>query len=189
MTPDDRIARALSALDGLPPTARRALTAVIPLLLVAALVATSAIVPSGRGGNAPARRSAEPGRTAHAPVLPSPRPAPVAAVRDSSLSAATDPALRFLRGYLAYSYGRGRPQAIRAADPRLIAALRQARPRVPPAAGRRHPRITSLQVLAQAPGTAQATATITDGSALQYPLVFYLDRRPSGWTVTRLADD
>jgi hypothetical protein len=189
MNPDDRTARALNALDGLPPTARRALTAVIPLLLVAALVATFAIAPSGRGGNPPARRSAGRNRAAHAPVLQAPRPAPVAAARDSSLSAATDSALRFLRGYLAYSYGRGRPQAIRAADPQVIAALRQARPRVPPATGRRRPRITSLQVLAQAPGTAQATATITDGSGLQYPLVFYLDRRPSGWTVTRLADD
>jgi hypothetical protein len=46
-----------------------------------------------------------------------------------------------------------------------------------------------LQVLSQARETAQATATITDGSRLQYPLVFYLDRRPSGWIVTRLADD
>jgi hypothetical protein len=189
VNPDDRIARALNALDHLPPRARRGLMAVIPLLLLTALLATFALAPSGRGEQVPARRPAAEHRPANAPVVLTPRPAPAAADRESPLSAATNPALRFLRGYLAYSYGRGRLQAIRAADPQLIAALRQARPRVPPAARTRRPRITSLQVLPQARGTAQATATITDGSRLQYPLVFYLDRRPSGWIVTRLADD
>ena len=105
------------------------------------------------------------------------------------MSSATGPALGFLRGYLAYSYGRGPLDAIRGADRRLIASLRHSRPRVPPAARKRHPDVTTLQVVAQAPGAAQATATIADGSGPQYPLVFYLDRRPGGWMVTRLGDD
>jgi len=189
MNPDDRIARVLNALDGLPRAARRALMIVIPPLLLAALVATFAIAPSGRGGDAPARRPTAQHRPPGTAVVPPSRPPPAPAAHEPALSAATDPALRFLRGYLAYSYGRGRVQAIRDADPKLIASLRQPRPRVPPAARTRRPRITTLQVLPQAPGTAQATATIGDGSGLQYPLVFYLDRRAGGWTVTRLGDD
>ena len=190
MNPDDHIARALNMLGGLPRTARRALMAVIPLLLLVALVATFALAPFDPGGDTHAPRpGAARHRAAEAPVVPAVPSAPAAAPYESSLLGATNPALRFLRGYLAYSYGRGRLQAVRDASPELIAALHQARPRVPLAARMRRPRITTIQVLPQAPGTAQATATITDGSALQYPLVFYLDRRPSGWTVTRLGDD
>jgi hypothetical protein len=188
MNPEDRIARALNALDDLPSTARRALMVSVPLLSAGAFVAAFALAPSGHGGDAPAHRPVRQ-RPAGAPVVVAPHPLPAAAARNHSLSTATDRALRFLRGYLAYSYGRGHLRAIPAADPKLLAALDRAHPRVPPAARTRRPRITTLQVLPQAPGTAQATATITDGSGLQYPLVFYLDRRPSGWIVTRLADD
>lgn len=188
MNPDDRIARVLKALDGLPRGARRALMAVIPLLLLAALVATFAIAPSGRRDEASARRPTARHRPAGAAVVPPSRPT-VPAAPEPALSTATDPALRFLRGYLAYSYGHGPVHAIRNADPQLITSLRQSRPRVPPAARERRPRVTTLQVLPQAPGTAQATATISDDSGVQYPLVFYLDRRPDGWTVTRLGDD
>lgn len=190
MNPDDRVARALNMLDGLPRTARRALMAAIPVLLLVALVATFALAPFGPGGDNPAPRpAAARHRAAEAPVVPAALPAPAAAAQEPSLSAATDRALRFLRGYLAYSYGRGPLDAVGAADRQLISALRQARSRVPPTARTRRPRITTLQVLAQAPGTAEATATVTDASGLLYPLVFYLDRRPSGWIVTRLADD
>jgi hypothetical protein len=188
MTPDDRLARVLKALDRLPRAARRALVGVLPLLLLAALVATFAIAPSGHSDDASARRPTARHRPSGTAVVPRPR-STVPAAPEPALSAATSPALRFLRGYLAYSYGRGPVHAIRAADPQLIAALRQARARVPPAARTSRPRSTTLQVLPQAPGTAQATATINDGSGPGYPLVFYLDRRPSGWTVTRLADD
>ena len=189
MNPDDRIARALNALDRLPRTPRRALMALIPLLLLAALVAMFAIAASRGGGGTTAPTPAARHRPTAGALVPARQPAPAAAAHELARSAATDPALRFLRGYLAYSYGRGRLQAIRTATPELIAALRRAHPRVAPAARARRARITTVQVLAQAPGTAQATATITDGSGLQYPLVFYLDRRASGWTVTRLADD
>jgi hypothetical protein len=102
------------------------------------------------------------------------------------VSAARAPARRFLEGYLAFSYGHGRLSAIADADRQLLRALQGQR--VPPAARKRHPRILALRVEESAPGVARATATIADGRAIRYPLVFYLDRRPAGWLVTRLAD-
>ena len=190
MNPGDRIAAIFDALDRLPPGARRALIVVSPLLLLAALVAAFAIAPHGRGGGAPPPHPSTTDHPLTQPTLiPPSRPAPATASTEPALSAATGPALRFLRGYLAYSYGRGPLTAIRNADPGLIASLRRAHPRVPPAARKRRPRVTTLQVLPQARSAAQATATISDGRGPQYPLVFYLDRRPGGWTVTRLGDD
>jgi hypothetical protein len=188
--PGDRIAAILDALDRLSPGARGALIVVSPLLLLAALVAAFAIAPHGRGGGAPPPHSSTTDHPRTQPTLiPPSRPAPATASTEPALSAATGPALRFLRDYLAYSYGRVSLTAIRNADPGLIASLRRAHPRVPPAARKRRPRVTTLQVLSQAPSAAQATATISDGSGPQYPLIFYLDRRPGGWVVTRLGDD
>jgi hypothetical protein len=188
--PGDRIAAILDALDRLSPGARGALIVVSPLLLLAALVAAFAIAPHGRGGGAPPPHSSTTDHPRTQPTLiPPSRPAPATASTEPALSAATGPALRFLRDYLAYSYGRVSLTAIRNADPGLIASLRRAHPRVPPPARKRRPRVTTLQVLSQAPSAAQATATISDGSGPQYPLIFYLDRRPGGWVVTRLGDD
>jgi hypothetical protein len=190
VNPGDRIAGIFDALDRLSPGARRALIVVSPLLLLAALVAAFAIAPHGRGGGAsPPHLSTTDHPLAQHTIIPPSRPAPTTASTEPGLSDATGPALRFLRGYLAYAYGRGPLWAIRDADPRLIASLRRAHPRVPPAARKRRPRVTTLQVLPQARSAAQATATISDGSGPQYPLIFYLDRRPGGWIVTRLGDD
>jgi hypothetical protein len=101
------------------------------------------------------------------------------------MSAASGPAHRFLQGYLAFSYGHGRASAITDADPQLLRTL--ADQRVPAAARRRRPRIMALRVAQSVPGVAQATATVADGSGVRYPLVFYLERRPAGWLVARLA--
>lgn len=188
MNPGDRIAGALDALDRVPRLARRALVVVIPLLFLATLLGAFAIAPHGRRAGAPTRHVVD-RPTAQPRLAPPSRPAPTEKSREPRLSTATGAALRFLRGYLAFSYGRGPLHAIRDADPRLIASLRRAHPRVPPAAHNRRPRVTTLQVLPQTRTTAQATATISDGHGPQYPLVFYLDRRPGGWTVTRLGDD
>ncbi|MGH2945812.1 MAG: hypothetical protein ACRDPC_06045 [Solirubrobacteraceae bacterium] len=188
MNSGDRLARLLNALDGPPRGVRRGVMLILPLLLLAALIATFAIAPSGGSHRAPQRPAHEPQPPAPKLVPPS-KSTPPPGSREPALSAATDPALRFLRGYLAYSYGRGSIDAIRDANPELIASLRRARARVPPAARKRLPRITTLQVLPQAPNTAQATATVDDGSGAQYALIFYLDRRARGWTVTRLGDD
>jgi hypothetical protein len=183
----DGLAGVLNWLDRLPRAARVGAMLVVPLLLLGALVASFALAP-GRERPPTREPDAQPQRSAPRLVPPS-RPTAAPGMHEPPLSAATDPALGFLRGYLAYSYGRGRLDSIRDADRNLISALRRNRIRVPPAARKRRPRITSLQVIPQAENTAQATATINDGSGLQYPLVFYLDRRSSGWTVTRMGDD
>jgi hypothetical protein len=171
VSPEDRLARFLRALDELPSGARRLLAVVVPLLLLGLLIAAVALAPS--------------------PQRPAPRQSrgdrrPIQRASQQGVSAARAPARRFLEGYLAFSYGHGRLSAIADADPLLLRALQGQR--VPPAARKRHPRILALQVEESAPAVARATATIADGSALRYPLVFYLDRRPAGWLVTRLAD-
>jgi hypothetical protein len=189
VNPGDRIARVLDALDRVPRLARRMLIVFIPLLLLATLLAAFAIAPHGRSAGTATRRHLADQPTAQPRLVPPSRPPPAEAGREPSLSTTTGAALRFLRGYLAFSYGRGPLDAIRDADPRLIASLRRAHPRVPPAARNRRPRVTTLQVLPQARSTAQATATISDGRGPQYPVVFYLDRSQDGWTVTRVGDD
>jgi hypothetical protein len=161
----------LVALDRLPRPARGLLAVLVSLLLFGLLTASLTLAPSG-GQPGHRRSSNDGGRTQH----PS----------EPGLSAASAPAGRFLQGYLAFSYGHGRVSGIRDADPELLRAL--AGQRVPPAARKRRPRVTALQVKESAPAVAQATATIADGSAVHYPLVFYLERRPRGWLVTRLAD-
>jgi hypothetical protein len=169
--PEDRLAQLLTGLDRLPVGARRLLGVLLPLLLFGLLIASLALAPSG-GQPAPRPPSNVGG---HAQS----RSEPV-------LAATSDRARRFLQGYLAFSYGHGPVSAIRDADPQLLQAL--AGQRVPPAARKRRPRITALRVEESAPDVAQATATIADGSGVRYPLVFYLERRPRVWLVTRLAD-
>jgi hypothetical protein len=171
VSPEDRLARFLRALDELPSGARRLLAVVVSLLLLGLLIAAVALAPS--------------------PEQAAPRPSsgdrrPIQRASEPGVPAARAPARRFLEGYLAFSYGHGRLSAIADADPLLLRALQGQR--VPPAARKRHPRILALRVDESAPGVARATATIADGSGIRYPLVFYLDRRPAGWLVTRLAD-
>jgi hypothetical protein len=163
VTPEDRLARLLVALAGLPRGARL----LLPLLLFGLLIASLALAPSGGQPSS----SSDRGRAQRS---------------EPDLSMASGPARRFLQGYLAFSYGHGWVSRIRAADPRLLRAL--ASQRVPPAARRRRPRIVALRVQESAPGVAEATAMIADGSGVRYPLVFYLERRSRGWLVTRLAD-
>ena len=185
MSAADRLASTVNAIDRLPRAVRRAAIAAVPLALLGALVTAFALAPRHRDAQRPRARHASGAEAARA-VAP-PRVAPVRP--DRSRSTATQTARRFLRAYLAYSYGRAGLHSVRGADPQLMNALRRARPRVPPAARRRPPRITTIQVLEQARGALQATATITDGHRVPYALVVYLDRRPGGWTVTRLGDD
>jgi hypothetical protein len=171
VSPEDRLARFLRALDELPSGARRLLAVAVPLLLLGAVIAAVALAPSPEP---PARRPSTGNRR------------PIQRTSEPDVPAARAPARRFLEGYLAFSYGHGRLSAIADADRLLLRALQGQR--VPPAARKRHPRILALRVEQSAPGVARAAATIADGSGIRYPLVFYLDRRPAGWLVTRLAD-
>jgi hypothetical protein len=171
VTPEDRLARQLTGLDQLPRGVRRLLAVLLSLLLFGVLVGSVILAASPQR---PAHRSSssDAERLQH-----SSRP---------GLSAARDRARRFLRGYLAYSYGHRRVSAIRDADPVLLRALEDQR--VPPAARKRQPRIMALHLRESTPGVALATGTVADGSGIRYPLVFYLERRSRGWVVTRLAD-
>ena len=160
--------------------------AVVALLGVAVLVVVLAPGPRHKakpGSGRAASASMRPARSSPPPAS-APQPA-----KGNEPAAARAVARAFLEGYLAYSYGHTRVVAIPDADPRLIASLQRQRPRVPAAAARRDPKVTSLQLLTQARGAIQATATVDDGSGVSYPLVAYLDRHPNGWVVTRLGDD
>jgi hypothetical protein len=170
VSPEDRLARFLQALDGLPRGVRRLLAVVVPSLLLGALIAAIALAPSP-GQPIPRPSTGEGGRIQRA--------------GEPDVSAARAPARRFLEGYLAFSYGHGRVSAITDADRQLLRAL--ADQRVPAAARRRRPRIIALRVQQSVPGVAQATARVADGSGVRYPLIFYLERRSRGWLVTRLA--
>ena len=195
MGPADRLGQLLAALDRLPSGARRALTVLLPVALLATLVASLLLAPHTRHHETkPAgertRPAAERVRPAtRSPARPDPTP-PVGAqaggdVGAGSVAAAIDPGRAFIESYLAFSYGKARRRAIRAADPALVATF--ADQRLPPVQGKRHPRVVALRVAAFSSGVARATAVVADGR-VRYPLVFFLERRPSGWLVTRMAD-
>ena len=196
MGPEDRLARLLASLDRLPRGARRALTVLLPLALLGALVASLVFAPSNRDHEAkpvagqtppPTRSTATP-----PPSAPAREPDPTPPVGGDvgggrPVAAAIDPARAFVESYVAFSYGRARLGAIRSADPALLRTFAGQRARVPPAQRKRHPRVVALQVRGFSPGVARATAVVADGE-VRYPLVFFLDRRPGGWLVTRMAD-
>jgi hypothetical protein len=51
---------------------------------------------------------------------------------------------------------------------------------------RRHPRVVSLQLEAQAPEVVLASAMIDDGGITTYPLRLILRMRAAGWLVSRV---
>lgn len=191
MTPEGGLARLLGALDRLPRGARRLLALMIPALLLGALVAAFALATAReRRSQRSERGGAARAQTMKRTPRPTRDPAASRDVGQAALSAAIDPARRFVEGYLAYAYGLGRLSAIPDADPQLLRALAGQRARVPPAAARRRPRVSALRVTSRSPRMAQATATATvaGASAVQYALVFLLERRAGRWTVTEIPD-
>jgi hypothetical protein len=96
---------------------------------------------------------------------------------------------RFLRGYVAFLYGRANADDLRGASADLRRSLRRSRVRVPPARARRTPRLVRLDAVLQAPDVVQLTATIDDGDLKPYPVSAFVERRVVSWLVTRLADD
>ena len=190
MSPENRLAGLFAALDRLPAGARRALTAAIPIALVAVLVAAFVLAAHGQHHHAARTAAAQPpaAATPTPPRRENPMPPVGSDAAAQPVTAAIDPARRFIESYVAFSYGHGRVNAVRAADPQLRRTFADQRPRVPPAQRKRHPTVAALRVVEYSPGVAKATATIADGAALRYTLVFYLDHRPGGWLVTRMAD-
>lgn len=90
-------------------------------------------------------------------------------------------ALEFLRGYLAYLYGHGSAEEIRATTDGLRRRLAERRPRVSPATRRRHPQIRRLTVRPLPGGSGwRVTATITDGGPASYPIAVDLQDQRDG---------
>jgi hypothetical protein len=104
------------------------------------------------------------------------------AVRDASAAAR-----RFLDGYLPYSYGRGKADAIRSATPALRSTLAKNAPRVPPAlAAKARPRLLGRpQVSGVSGGRVVLLARIDDGQS-RYVALLTVQRRGSQWVVSQV---
>ena len=124
----------------------------------------------------------------------SPRSSPMvvlgrAAPRVPARAGAREAGQRFLRGYVAFLYGRRDADELEGASPDLRRALRRARIRVPPARLSRTPTIVDLRAAVQAPRVAQVTATVDDGDLAAYPVTAFLEQRAGSWLVTHVGDD
>jgi hypothetical protein len=108
---------------------------------------------------------------------------------EPSIADARDVGERFLRGYVAFLYGRTHADELQGASAALRRALRRSRVRVPPARARRTPRLVRVDAIRQAPGVVQVTATIDDGDLAPYPVIAFVEFRDGRWVVTHLADD
>ncbi|MDA0173398.1 hypothetical protein OJ998_30120 [Solirubrobacter taibaiensis] len=94
-------------------------------------------------------------------------------------------ARRFLRQFLAFSYGRTPASTITAASLEVRAKLDQARPRVPAEERRRHARVELLQSDGVSRERADLSAVITDGER-RYTMRLQLANTATGWLVTAL---
>jgi hypothetical protein len=104
------------------------------------------------------------------------------AVRDASAAAR-----RFLDGYLPYSYGRGKAEAISSTTPALRNTLAKNAPRVPPAlAAKARPRLLGQPTVSGiAGGRVILLARIDDGQS-RYVALLTVQRRGSQWVVTQV---
>lgn len=112
-----------------------------------------------------------------------------AARGESSIAEARNVGERFLRGYVAFVYGRANADELEGASADLRRALRRSRVRVPPARARRTPRLVRVDAVLQAPGVVGVTATIDDGDLTPYPVTAFVELRDGRWLVTHLAND
>lgn len=153
---------------------RRAALAVIVTLLACAAVLLTASRPVSQ--HSPTRRRASTSSLrggASSPASnrgPSGNAAPVAPV-------AARVAHRFLTGYLAYLYGRGRARAITGATPSLERSLYARPPLVSPAMRRRNPRVLSLRPMSAPAGMVGVSALVGDGELVNYTVGLLLKRQ------------
>jgi hypothetical protein len=147
--------------------------------VVAALVALA--VPGAR--QRPTSVAPESPRSSPMVVLG--RAAPRAAPRVRARAGAREAGQRFLRGYVAFLYGRRDANELEGAS----ADLRRARVRVSAARGARTPTIIDLRAVAQAPTVVQVTATVDDGDLAAYLVTAFVERRAGCWLVTHVGDD
>ena len=124
----------------------------------------------------------------------SPRSSPMvvlgrAGPRVPARAGAREAGQRFLRGYVAFLYGRRDADELEGASADLRRSLRRARVRVPPARLSRTPTVVDLRVVLQAPTVVQVTATVDDGDLAAYLVTASLERRAGRWLVTHVGDD
>jgi hypothetical protein len=105
-----------------------------------------------------------------------------------AVAQARSAARAFLAGYLAFVRRGGSSRRIQHASPQLLRELRRQPPRVTPAQEAARTRVRRLVIKATPNLTARVTATLSDVGGPTYRLVLYLERRRSGWLVTRIGD-
>jgi hypothetical protein len=176
----------IAAIERLPQRARHVLVAATATLLLAGAITTLTL--EARHGPI-ARRSTltVPARPRGAALRSWPwhaRP-PVSA---ADLRVASRVALRFLRSYLRFAYGRASAGSVRAVALALRSALVRERVQVTPAERVCHPRVVSLGVVGTTPGFVVATATVDDGGIAAYRLRFSLEERAGRWLVSDVGD-
>lgn len=128
------------------------------------------------------------------PVTPSVDSSPPVVIgagarREPSITDARHVGERFLRGYVAFLYGRANADELQGLSADLRRALRRSRVRVPPARARRTPRLVRVDAVPGAPAVVQVTAMIDDGDLTPYPITAFVERPDGRWLVTHLADD
>lgn len=170
----------ISAIERLPPGARRAVVAATALLLLVGAIAALTLQAGGR----------EAGRLAVTVRPPAHRPAarPTARrlrppVSGSDLILASRVASRFLLSYLRFAYGRARVTSVEAVTLGLRSELMRERAQVTPAERVRDPRVVSLRVLGTNPGFVLATASVEDEGIAAYRLRFALREEGGRWLV------
>ncbi len=173
-----------SLLERLPPPVRRVAVVVLALLVLGAvaviLTPPSGVAPSSE--RAPTRPAPTTGPARARPErLPSP-------VRAGQLVHARRVAERFLASYLPFAYGRTPAASVSAVTPGLRGELIRERALVTPVERRRHPRVTSLQVVGKAVGVVVGTAMIEDGGITTYALRFTLGPRAGRWAVSSIDE-
>ena len=171
----------ISALERLPPWARRVVVVVVALALIGAAITALTVAPSPGTGvrRAPVPRGPVRQRTPHPSRQRGAPPVPAAQLRR-----AHDAAGRFLRTFLPFAYGRARAPAVTSVTSALRRQLAREHTHVTPAERQRHPRVVSLRLAGIMPDLVAATATVTDGGIAPYPLRFTLQRIAGRWSVS-----
>jgi hypothetical protein len=165
-----------------------------PVIALALLAMPPAALLIFRPDRSPERASrAE--RPARSRTVHHPRPHPIVSatptptsIEAPELAAGRASARAFVTAYLAYLRRRGSVRAIPHAAPKLRHVLARRPVRVTPAQLQAGPRLQALSFAVQAGGSLRAVATLQDPGGPPYPLLLYLERRRTAWTVTRLGD-
>jgi hypothetical protein len=162
----------------LPRPARRALTAVVALVVLS--VVASALTPASRPVHL--KRGAPRGTS----TLRTSRGAQRhrAVVSPAQFERARTAAVRFLEGYLRLVYGRGSASSVAGATPGLRRRLVRETALVTPVERRRHPRVVALEPFGRTPWGVVASALVADGGVTTYAVRITLRESRSGWLVT-----